>query len=236
MASVIFGGVTYGASMARVVYGRRVWTAHLAMLDPVEIPTFESVVVELGGLELRGSVVAGRPILGRASYTIVGGAGLLRLRVAPSSLRNDGGVRRSTKIRHLFDAVNEAGRKAGARGVETFVLDGPDSIDGKAWAPIEGPATDLLGLIAGKAWYVDTAGVVRILSSSEVVLDAAGLTVQDPDPMLGMCTIAPSSTDDVIAVFGAVGGTLAGDPFETPIAVGSIRAIETDVLRLHVSP
>jgi len=236
MASVVFGGITYGASVARVVYGRRVWSAHVTMLDPVEMPMFSNVIAEIGGLELRGSVVAGKPVLGRASYSIVGGAGLLRLPVAPTSLRSDGGVRRATKLKHLFDAVNEVGRKAGASGVETFVLDGADAIDGKAWAPIAGAGTELLGLIAGKSWYVDTNGATRVFSSNAVVLDALKYTIQDPDPTLGTCTIAPTSTDDMTAIFNAVGGSIVGDPLEAPLVVGSIRAIETDVLRLYISP
>lgn len=234
MATVEFGKSVFGTSNLRMMYGRRVWTARIDLMEEVGIDVGTSVTVTIDETAFSGVVVKNASTLGKASIVVVGGAGALRLTVSPTSLRNASGVRLTSAMTHLFASTNEAGRKAGLSTVETLNVNA-DRVLGKAWAAMSGTSVSIIDASFSGKWYVDRFGVTRIGYATPANVDASLLTVQAPRPTDGMVTIAPNEVSHLSTVVDSIGAQIVGYPLEAPITIGCVSIEETDVLRVHIS-
>jgi hypothetical protein len=123
------------------------WFAEVVTDQPAELSG--QVTLTVADLNLRGTIVAGGPWLGRSAYRIVGGAGGWAKRIPSKGYASDAGVKASTVI---GDAAREAG--------ET-VEGAPKTSLGPAWERMAGAASLTLQLCTERAWYVGEDGVTR---------------------------------------------------------------------------
>lgn len=94
-------------------------------------------------------VVSGGPWMGRSAYRLVGGAGGWQQSLPPKSYTNDAGVKLSKVI---SDAAASAGEQVAGL---------PAGACGPAFDRLAGPASQVLQLLAPRAWRVDADGVTR---------------------------------------------------------------------------
>ena len=148
-----------------------VWLAQLGLVDPK--PVSGSVVVALGGLELRGTVdpSGDGTFAGHQSITVRGGGGGWGKALTAKAYHNDGGITRGRLAR-------EAGREVGEVVTVDTTLDTSVGVD---WEREAAPASRLLSLLFPSAtWWVGTDGVTRV--GTRPSFDATGVRVIHFDP------------------------------------------------------
>jgi hypothetical protein len=125
------------------------------------------VTLVLADMTLVGAVISGGAWQGRSSYRIVGGAGGWCQSIPAKAYVNDAGVKISKVAQDAAEAVGET------------LADVPTGTCGLAFDRFEGPASNVLHLVAPQSWYVGEDGVTRFgaraastLSSSYVVESA----------------------------------------------------------------
>lgn len=232
MATIKYGAKQVGTSSVDLYYGSRVWRAFVDTLEPIENAIRTSVTLVVNDVEFVGTIVGGDVNIGRGSYIVAGGAGAWRLRVAPTSLKSDSGIRLVTATNHLIDALRIVSTSMSLRA-ETATINNGTSVLGSAWVPIEDTAASLLDTLSS-SWIVDRSGNTIINGTSSTIIEASRYAVV-PRPQTKSFSLSPRTPLDISELFDAVGGLIQGDPFMTPQRIRTIRMVETDVLRLDVS-
>lgn len=235
MANLVVGTSEYGTFGLTMSYGKRVWIAHVNLLEDVELSPMTSAVLYVNDVPFVGTIVKGTSNVGRSEYVVVGGAGALRMKTSPTALRSDGGVRLATLLGHLFASINNTGRARGASTLEAFNLVSPDRIVGRAWAVASDSGANILDVTITEPWFVDRFGVVQIGARAARTVDANSVLISKFIPSLDRATIVPIGDVETALFFDSIGATLVGGQIESGITIGSVSAVETDVLRLHLS-
>ena len=182
------------ATSARVsIPAWRAWWAE-GVLDE-EVTLSGRVELVVADLTLSGTVVAAGARGGRGHWRIVGGAGGWGATVAARGYVNDAGVLADTVIR---DVAGEAG--------ETLAGDLPATRLGTAWARPASAASDVLELVAPRAWYVDEAGDTRFGARSAGALPADA-TIGQVDSARQRVPIASDSIATILPGVVAAGVT-----------------------------
>lgn len=206
------------------------WWFDCTLTEPEVLTGAASIA--FGGQALRGTIISGGAVDGRAAYRVVGGRGGWGKEIGPNSYLDDGGVKVSTV---LGDAARESGE----------ALDGtPATRVGPVFTRAKGAASLVLNEIAPRAWRVDFDGVTRFGKRPTInYTGSAVLTARDL--ARGVYTLAAEDVAGLlpgVSIDGSPGATdveyeLAGDKLTVRVwaAAGVSRglaAIERIVLGL----
>lgn len=174
------------ATRARVqVPSWGLWWADVELAEPAELDGVQTLTI--GDVTATGKVYGGA-FEGRASYRVVGGVGGWGTAVDARSYSNDLGILAA-------DVISDAAREVG----ET-VEGAPDTVLGPHFARHEGLASDVLNMLAPRAWYVDFEGVTRF-GSRETTTYAGDAPRTRVDPAAGVIEIA---TEEIAALVPGV--------------------------------
>lgn len=154
-----------------------------------EVTLTGRVSLTVADLRLSGTILSGGPRLGTSSYRIVGGAGGWGRILSPKRepYANDAGVKLSTV---LTDAAQEAGETLGRVSTTARV--------GTHWTRPEGPASDVLELVAPRGWYVDESGVTQIGARPASVLPAGVTRLAPLDKARGKIELSSESIAKIL--------------------------------------
>lgn len=147
---------------------RGIWSARIRLADEAQIEIGTRGTLQLGGLELEGTVVDGGTFAGVGDYHVVGGAGGWRTSAPSRFYRADNGVRLRQVAEDLAVAVGERVELAEDRAL------------GSAWTRASGLASDALDQLAA-SWYVREDGVT-VLGARPAGTITAEVHVQSFDP------------------------------------------------------
>ena len=168
---VTAGRITTSASGA--------WVGDLMLADDSDVPTRGTLTI--ADLTLVGAVTRGGPFAGSRALRLVGGAGGWRNELPALPYAKPQGVRLATVLGDAAAAVGE--RVVLSAAYATRVL-------GVAWVRARMPASQVLALTVGRAWWVDPAGVTQVGDRPTSAVIASGFTVTNYQHNLGLVTIA----------------------------------------------
>lgn len=120
----------------------------------------------------------------RARYRLVMGAGGWGKELPAKSYINDAGMRAATVIR---DAATACGEQIGAL---------PATVLGPHFVRAAGAASDVLNLLAPRAWYVDAAGVTQLGAFPQATYSGAGARLRS-DPAAGVIELAVDELENL---------------------------------------
>lgn len=148
MSSVSIEGYDVHAAVLQIgAWGT--WWLDVSTPEALVCEIGQAVVASVGGVEYRGTVLAGDAVDGRAAYRIVGGAGGWHKDLPAKTYSKTPGVRVSEV---LVDAAAEAGESLGPV---------PGTVMGQHFVREAGPAHRVLNGLAPQAWYVDNLGITQ---------------------------------------------------------------------------
>lgn len=207
-AVTLNGHVASAANLS--IPGCGLWYAGVDLTEAVAL----SGAVELRVLDTvwQGSVISGGVIDGRARYRVVAGAGLWGRELKPKAYANDAGV---TARKLVSDAAAEAGEPA--------PVDFPATTLGPHFNRPALPASFVLNMLAPRAWYAGSDGVVTF--APRPALPASTLPVVDRN------SAARSTT---LALTDSAAGLLPGIETEYGTAVDVELELTADGLRARL--
>lgn len=162
-----------GGSLTIPKYG--IWSGDVIVTEEEVIPTQTSIVI--GNLTMACAVYRQAIYGGSTACRIVGGALGWRKTVSARQYALNSGVKLSLV---LGDVASEVGESVSVPN---------DTIVGTMFTRMNGPASDVLRLLAGSDWYVDNAGVTQIQAWPTVVVGSE-FVITDQDGARGRITVA----------------------------------------------
>lgn len=159
-----------------------------------------------------GTVLSGGPMKGRSTFTVVAGAGGWG-RTIPAEGYADDGSTKASKV--LGDAARLVG--------ETMADVASTVRVGAGFTRPEGPASQVLQLVAPHAWYVDEAGVTRLGERATGVLVGTVTRITPVDPSRGQVVLAAESIATILPGV-VVDGLTAVDVCHEISAEGGLRS------------
>lgn len=124
-----------------------IWTADVEVSVGNQLSG--QVQLDVGGLQLTGTIKDGAPYREVGWYRIEGGAGGWRKTIPAKHYRREAGVKLANVVQ---DAARECGETVGTV---------PPTLVGPAFCRLEAEAASALADLAPEAWYVDEAGVTQ---------------------------------------------------------------------------
>jgi hypothetical protein len=170
-----------------------------------------SVTFKLADLTLVGTVLSGGPEKGRSSYRIVAGAGGWGQSIAAKSYSNDASDKASTVVGDAASAVGE-----------TLAPIAATVRVGTGFTRPEGPASQVLQIVAPQGWYVDEAGVTHLGSRTAGALVGKVTRVTPVDLARGKLVLAADSIATILPGI-VVDGLTAVDVLHEVSAEGGLR-------------
>ncbi len=145
------------------------------------------VTLKVADLTLTGTVLSGGPLKGRSNFTIVAGAGGWGRSIPSKSYADDGSTKASKVLGEAAAAVGETMAEVAA----TVRV-------GSGFTRPEGPASQVLQLVAPQAWYVDEAGVTRLGERAAGSLVGQVTRITPVDPATGRVELAAESIATIL--------------------------------------
>lgn len=171
-----------------------------------------SATLKIADATYVGTILSGGPGLGRSSFRWVGGAGGWGRTLRAYPYANDATVKFATVI---GDAARECG--------ETIAPIANTQRTGPAYVRQAGPASDVLNLLAPRAWYVDEAGVTRLGARPASVLPPKVVRIKPIDQALGMVVLASETIAGIVPGV-VVDGMAAVDVIHEITTEGGLRS------------
>lgn len=187
------------------------WYADVSIDDETALTGAVDLVI--ADLTLKGTILSGGPMQGRASYRLVGGKAGWGKVLPKKSYSNDGGVRMSTI---LLDAANEAGETLDATTLPTDIV-------GPSWTRQADAACRVLEQLAPSAWYVGEDGITRLGKRPTAQISGTVTQTSQIDLARGTVTIATESIATVVPGI-VVKGLEAVDVFHEISSKGGLRS------------
>ncbi len=152
-----------------------------------EVTLSGAATLKIADLTLQGTILSGGPMKGRSTFTVVAGAGAWG-RTIPSKNYADDGSTKASKV--LVDAATSVG--------ETMADVASTVRVGAGFTRPEGPASQVLQLVAPQAWYVDEAGVTRLGARAAGALVGKVTRVAPADLATGKVVLAAESIATIL--------------------------------------
>lgn len=173
-----------------------------------------AVELVVGDLVAHCFVLASKPEKGRTPVRLVAGNGGWGKTIPKKDYTNDAGVRTRTV---LEDAARECGEVFDSASVSADARLGP------AWTRPEGPAIDVLDLIAPRGWYVGEDGATRVGARAGSDVGPKIPRVQEVDHARATVVLASESIATILPGI-TVDGLTAVDVEHKISAKGGIRS------------
>lgn len=199
------------------LYGAPVADVTLSASNPLPDT---SVIVKIGNLSMRMTVVRQRAFAGSTQARLVGGFGGWQKVVTLAPYSNTAGVLMGSVLR---DAATYAGEQVNVAPALNVSL-------GTRWVPEPGiPAGRILAQLAGSLWWIDTAGVTQVASERTAPAILSSTSVEFFDGGRGLLNLA---TEDPAAWMP--GATYTGPTVPEGVTVRASRIIAHTDGRLRV--
>ena len=157
------------------------WTADLVFALADSFP--ERGVLQIGDLQLFGTIVREATFAGGRSARLVGGYGGWRKSISSSGYSHEAGIRKSTILKDAADACGER------------ISVDRDDIIGTSWIREEAEAERTLHLLTDNQWWIDGSGVTQTKQRDTKAI-ASPFTVVSWSGGKGKFEIATESVSD----------------------------------------
>jgi hypothetical protein len=201
------------------------WVAEVSLTDDTALAVGSRQTLTIGDLSLVGTVTDGGDFGGRASYTVVGGAGAWGTVLPAHPYHDDAGVMLSAVFADLAVAAGELGT----------VLEVANRILGRDWTRPVGAARDQLDALTTPRgqWWIANDGTTHLGPRPSSSLAAPGtLSVASFDPQT-VHAVVQDANDAIAALAPGASLTAPGLPAALSIAAVAVRVepggIEVDL-------